>query len=39
MNVAPIAALVGLIATAALIQPWIIILFWVYLAYLVWSGA
>lgn len=36
MNVAPLCALAGLIASAALFSPLIMILFWVYLAFLVW---
>lgn len=37
MNVAPLCALAGLVASAAMFSPLIMILFWVYLAWLVWA--
>lgn len=36
MNVAPLCALAGLVASAAMFSPLIMILFWAYLAFLVW---
>jgi hypothetical protein len=36
VNVAPLAALAGLIASAAIFSPWFLIAYWAYLAFLVW---